>query len=156
MFLTLNFKFMFTECSKKLKLTVKQCRNLSYCFCVHSLIGYTLSDKLFLSHFGIQGHNSIYEHPQAKMVHPAHPRSLIRAFAAQIHHIRTRNNKKGYDTQCTASTQCSDYPIETEILSQTLKNQPTNCYEAYHAFTNAVYQEVSLISRKLTARSWNT
>ena len=55
-----------------------------------------------MPHFGVQGHNSTYELPQAKLVRPAHLRSLIRAFSAQTHHIRTRDNKKGYDTQCTA------------------------------------------------------
>ena len=97
-----DFEFL-QNVKQNFKLTVKQCSPLSYTFCVRSLIGSTLSDKSFLSHFGIQGHNSTYELPQAKMVRPAHPRSLIRAFAAQTHHIRPRNNKKGYDTECTAS-----------------------------------------------------
>ena len=44
--------------------------------------GSTLFDKLFLSHFGVQGHNSTYELPQAKMVRPGHLLSLIYAFAA--------------------------------------------------------------------------
>ena len=44
--------------------------------CIDLIWVYT--DKFsFLSHFGVQGHNSTYELPQAKMVRPGHLWSLI-------------------------------------------------------------------------------
>ena len=39
--------------------------------------GSTLIDKIFLSHFGVQGHISTYQLPKAKIVLPAHHRKLI-------------------------------------------------------------------------------